>query len=55
LTGQEKSVYGDTFAMAAQIFAEMLGMVCHKEYIAYQEDQTVITPFAPQLDLSDCH
>ena len=28
-------------ARAAQILAEMLGLVCHQEYINYQKDQTV--------------
>jgi hypothetical protein len=31
-------------ARAAQIYAEMLGMICHKEYIQYQQDQTVHDP-----------
>ena len=33
-------------ARAAQIYAEMLGMVCHKEYIQYEQDQTVQLPLS---------
>ena len=33
-------------ARAGQILAEMLGMVCHPEYIHDGEDQTVRNPFA---------
>ena len=31
-------------ARAAQVYAEMLGMICHKEYIQYKQDQTVHPP-----------
>ena len=32
-------------ARAAQIYAEMLGMVCHKEYIQHEQSQTVFPRF----------
>lgn len=35
-------------ARAAQIFAEMLGILCHQEYIDYEKDQMVY-PFLPHL------
>jgi hypothetical protein len=43
LSAEARNKPSDTLASAraAQIFAEMLGMVCHKEYIEYQQDQTV--------------
>lgn len=34
---------GITNVRASQILAEMLGMVCHQEYIDYDQDQTVRT------------
>ena len=53
LSAEAKNKPLDTLASAraAQIFSEMLGMVYHKEYIGYQQDQTVyitLPPFPPQ-------
>ena len=32
-------------AHAAQILAEMLGMLCHPDYLADDKSQTVVLPF----------
>ena len=40
-------------ARAAQIFAEMLGILCHQEYIDYEKDQTVYPSHPSRVPISN--